>query len=49
MAQSFQQSHEAYARGNGALAKQLSDQGKEHKREMEGLNKRASDWIFNGT
>jgi hypothetical protein len=49
MARSFQESHEAYARGDGALAKQLSDKGKEHKRKMEGLNKQASDWIFNGT
>jgi Domain of unknown function (DUF1771) len=49
MAQAFQQSHEAYAGGDGALAKHLSDQGKEHKKKMEDLNKRASDWIFAGT
>lgn len=46
MAQCFQQSHEAYARRDGALAKDLSNQGKEHQRKMEELNKQASDWIF---
>jgi len=46
MAQFFQQSHEAYARRDGALAKDLSNQGKEHQRKMEELNKQASDWIF---
>jgi len=47
MAQYFQQSHEAYARRDGALAKDLSNQGKEHQRKMGELNKQASDWIFN--
>ncbi|KAF5389495.1 hypothetical protein D9757_004324 [Collybiopsis confluens] len=46
MAKCFQQSHEAYARGDGAGAKDLSNQGKEHQRKMEQLNKQASDWIF---
>jgi len=46
MAQCFQQSHEAYARRDGALAKDLSNQGKEHQRKMEELNKQASDLIF---
>lgn len=49
MAQCFQQSHEAYARRDGALAKVLSNQGKEHQRKMADLNKQASDWIFTGT
>lgn len=48
MAQCFQQSHEAYTRRNGALAKDLSNQGKEYQRKMEELNKQASDWIFIG-
>ncbi|KAH7926704.1 DUF1771-domain-containing protein [Leucogyrophana mollusca] len=46
MAQCFQQSHEAYARHDGALAKELSLQGKQHEREMERLNAEASEWIF---
>jgi len=46
MAQCFEQSHEAYSRGDGALAKELSNKGKAHQREMEGLNKEASEWIF---
>jgi Domain of unknown function (DUF1771) len=48
MSQTFKQSQEAYARGDGALAKQLSMEGKEHQRKMESLNKEASDWIFLG-
>jgi len=46
MAECFQQSHEAYARRDGALAKDLSNKGKENQRKMEELNKQASDWIF---
>ncbi|KAF9227306.1 DUF1771-domain-containing protein [Gyrodon lividus] len=46
MAQSFQGSHEAYARGDGAHAKELSEQGKQHERTMESLNAEASAWIF---
>ncbi|KIY51055.1 DUF1771-domain-containing protein [Fistulina hepatica ATCC 64428] len=46
MAKAFAESKEAYARGDGALAKELSNRGKEHQRKMEGLNKQASDWIF---
>jgi len=46
MAKCFQQSHEVYNRGDGALAKQLSNQGKEHQRKMEDFNREASDWIF---
>jgi hypothetical protein len=48
MARCFQQSHDAYARGDGAGAKQLSNQGHEHQHKMESLNKQASDWIFVG-
>ena len=48
MARAFEESHQAYSRGDGALAKQLSNQGKDHQRRMEQLNKEASDWIFAG-
>ena len=48
MARCFQESHEAYSRGDGAKAKELSNQGKEHQRQMEALNKKASDWIYVG-
>ncbi|EGO00507.1 hypothetical protein SERLA73DRAFT_135518, partial [Serpula lacrymans var. lacrymans S7.3] len=37
MAECFQESHEAYGRRDGALAKQLSEKGKAHKRNMERL------------
>ncbi|EGN99955.1 hypothetical protein SERLA73DRAFT_106863 [Serpula lacrymans var. lacrymans S7.3] len=46
MAQCFQESHEAYSNHDGALAKELSEKGKEHERNMERLNDEASEWIF---
>jgi len=46
MSQSFEASHTAYGRGDGALAKELSNKGKEHQKIMDSLNKEASDWIF---
>ncbi|KAN0091190.1 DUF1771 domain containing protein [Tylopilus felleus] len=46
MAQCFQQSHEAYNQGDGARAKALSGQGKQHEQTMESLNAEASAWIF---
>ncbi|KAJ7132840.1 cytoplasmic protein [Mycena crocata] len=46
MAQCFASSHEAYERGDGAGAKQLSNEGKEHQRKMISTNKEASNWIF---
>ncbi|KAF8417806.1 hypothetical protein L210DRAFT_3530445 [Boletus edulis BED1] len=46
MAQCFQQSHEAYSQGDGARAKELSEQGKQHERTMVNLNAEASAWIF---
>ena len=49
MAKCFQESHEAYARGDGARAKELSNQGKDHQRKMGDLNKEASDFIFVGS
>ncbi|KAJ7188356.1 cytoplasmic protein [Mycena filopes] len=46
MAKCFAESHEAYSRGDGAGAKELSNQGKEHQHKMQSLNKEASDWIY---
>jgi Domain of unknown function (DUF1771) len=46
MAKCFEEGHEAYLRKDGARAKELSNQGKEHKRQMEQLNMQASEWIF---
>ncbi|THH17339.1 hypothetical protein EW146_g3457 [Bondarzewia mesenterica] len=46
MARAFEESHQVYAGGNGARAKELSNLGKEKQREMERLNKEASEWIF---
>jgi len=46
MARAFEESHAAYARGDGAAAKDLSNQGKTHQREMERLNAEACAWIF---
>jgi hypothetical protein len=49
MAKCFHESRQAYADGNGALAKELSNKGKQHQKRMEDLNKQASDWVFAGT
>jgi len=46
MARAFEESHAAYARKDGAAAKELSSMGKAHQREMERLNAKASAWIF---
>lgn len=46
MARAFDASQDAYQSGDGARAKELSNEGKRHKAEMERLNKEASDWIF---
>lgn len=48
MSRSFEDSHHAYERGQGALAKELSNKGKEHQKNMEELNRKASEWIFTG-
>ncbi|BCR86440.1 Smr domain-containing protein [Aspergillus chevalieri] len=42
----FQRSQEAYSSGDGAAAKELSEQGKAHGRKMEEYNKQASEFIF---
>ncbi|TFK75272.1 DUF1771-domain-containing protein [Pluteus cervinus] len=46
MARCFQESHEAYARGDGAAAKALSNEGKAHRASMEQLNDQASHLVF---
>ncbi|KAF9461320.1 hypothetical protein BDZ94DRAFT_1264161 [Collybia nuda] len=46
MAKAFEESHQAYSRGDKAEAKNLSNRGKEHQRKMESLNKEACEWIF---
>ncbi|KAK0502598.1 hypothetical protein EDD18DRAFT_1141584 [Armillaria luteobubalina] len=46
MARCFSESHEAFDRGDHAAAKDLSNQGKNHKQKMEQLNKEASNWIY---
>lgn len=46
MAAAFDASKMAYQSGERARAKELSNEGKRHKAEMERLNKQASDWIF---
>jgi DNA-nicking Smr family endonuclease len=40
------QSQEAYQRGDGAAAHQLSEEGKQHAAKMDQYNKQASDFIF---
>lgn len=46
MGRAFEDSKRAYESGDGARAKQLSEEGKRHKAEMEELNRQACDWIF---
>lgn len=48
MGKCFDESKQAYESGDGAKAKQLSEEGKRHKQEMERLNGEASDWIYHG-
>jgi hypothetical protein len=48
MGECFGRSQEEYSTGSKALAKQLSNEGKTHKSNMEDLHKQASDWIFTG-
>lgn len=42
----FERSQEAYTSGDGAKAKELSEQGKAHGRKMDEYNKQASEFIF---
>lgn len=48
MARSFELSHQVFAAGDRARAKELSNEGKKHKAEMERLHSEASAWIFRG-
>lgn len=48
MGRAFDGSQQAYKSGDGARAKQLSEEGKRHKAEMEALNQQAADWIYYG-
>lgn len=48
MGRCFEESKRAYEGGDGARAKQLSEEGKKHKAQMEALHKQASDWIYHG-
>ncbi|CAG8306571.1 unnamed protein product [Penicillium nalgiovense] len=42
----FGRSKEAYSSGDGAAAKQLSEEGKAHGRKMDEYNRQASEFIF---
>ncbi|KAJ5511815.1 hypothetical protein N7453_003918 [Penicillium expansum] len=44
--QCFSRSKDAYSSGDGAGAKQLSEEGKAHGRKMEEYNRQASEFIF---
>jgi hypothetical protein len=46
MARCFEESKRAYTSGDGAKAKTLSNEGKEHKARMEQSNAEASAWIY---
>jgi len=46
MANAFKASKAAYAKGDGARAKELSNEGNMHKQNMEQLNREARLWIF---
>ncbi|OTA98858.1 hypothetical protein M426DRAFT_325650 [Hypoxylon sp. CI-4A] len=42
----FDRAHQAYERGDGASAKELSNEGKRHAAKMDEYNKQASEYIF---
>lgn len=46
MANCFSKSQESYKHGDGSLAKDLSMEGEQHKKNMEQLNTQAAEWIF---
>ncbi|KDQ27813.1 hypothetical protein PLEOSDRAFT_1041528, partial [Pleurotus ostreatus PC15] len=48
MARCFEESQQAFTNGSKARAKELSNDGKKHKADMEELNRQASEWIFTG-
>ncbi|KAI0382831.1 Smr domain protein [Hypomontagnella monticulosa] len=42
----FDRAHQAYERGDGAEAKELSNEGKRHAAKMDDYNRQASEYIF---
>lgn len=48
MGKAFSNSKIAYSSGDGARAKNLSTEGREHQRRKEDFNNQAMEWIFNG-
>ncbi|WFD34485.1 Putative ATP-dependent helicase IRC3 [Malassezia cuniculi] len=46
MGNAFRASKEAYRNGDGARAKQLSEEGNMHQQRMEQLNAQAAEWIY---
>ncbi|KAF3060082.1 Smr domain-containing protein C11H11.03c [Daldinia childiae] len=42
----FDRAHQAYERGDGAEAKELSNEGKRHAAKMDEYNRQASEYIF---
>ena len=46
MGNAFRASKEAYQYGDGARAKQLSDEGNMHQQQMNQLNAQAAEWIY---
>jgi len=46
MGRCFEESKRAYTAGDGARAKALSNEGKEHKAKKDELNAEASAWIY---
>lgn len=44
--QCFERSQQAYQSGDGAAAKELSNEGKRHAQKMEDYNRQASEYIF---
>lgn len=46
--QCFQKSKAAYNAGDGAQAKNLSEEGHMHQQRKDQLNHEAASWIFNG-
>lgn len=46
MGRCFDMAHQAHGNGDGKRAKELSEEGHQHQREMERLNREASEWIY---
>ncbi|KAM0754360.1 DUF1771-domain-containing protein [Meredithblackwellia eburnea MCA 4105] len=47
MGKAFNASKQAYSSGDGARAKQLSNEGHEHQRKKDDYNQQAANWIYN--